>query len=106
MVKLLKQICVGICVNIILWELIVRLLLSSPCTQLYDAELGYVNVPGARYVESIEGYSQTRFNTIGFNDEEPMWKQKVSRILIVGDSYTEGFQVGKKRAMCKSQKIT
>jgi hypothetical protein len=80
---------------ILFWEIAFRLFISSPCTQEFDSEIGYVNKPYARYVESIEGYSITRFNSIGWNDREPLWGAKVTRVLVVGDSFTEAFQVAR-----------
>jgi hypothetical protein len=83
-------------INIAIWEIFFRLFISSPCTQIFDNELGYINQPRLEYLETMEGYSRTRFNSLGFNDEEPMQKNEGTRnIFIVGDSYTEAFQVAK-----------
>jgi hypothetical protein len=79
-------------------EILFRLFISTPCTQVYDPVLGYVNMPFGRYVESMEGYSVTRFNSLGWNDREPLRDNKVRRIFVIGNSYTEAFQVYRDRA--------
>lgn len=88
--KILIAVLIG---NLLFWELFLRAFLSAPSTQIPDADLGYVNQPYARYVESQEGYAQTRFNRLGFNDADPLDLPAVRRIVVLGDSYTEAFQV-------------
>lgn len=90
----LKVFFLAIMTNLVFWELFLRFFISSPCTQLPDRMLGYVNKPFARYVEAFEGYCQTRFNSLGFNDKEPSGDAS-THIFVVGDSYTESFQVDK-----------
>jgi len=63
-----------------------------PSTQKYDSKLGYTNIPFSTFIESQEGYSTTTFNSLGFNDFEPDDKLD-NKIFVVGDSYTEAFQV-------------
>ena len=54
-------------------------------------------MPNASYLESNEGYASTKFNSIGFNDREPLLGKGLNRIFVVGDSYTEAFQVTKEK---------
>ena len=82
--------------NLFFWEFFLRLFLSSPCTQISDPELGYMNLPESSFVFSSEGYSRGRFNSLGFNDNEPLVGEIAQRILVLGDSYTESFQVARK----------
>jgi hypothetical protein len=89
------KLLLAIILNVAIWEIFFRLFISSPCTQIFDNELGYINQPCSEYLETMEGYSRTRFNSIGFNDQEPLKDNVNKRIFIVGDSYTEGFQVQK-----------
>jgi hypothetical protein len=89
------KVLLAIFINILTWELFFRLLISSPSTQIFDNELGYLNKPFSNYLETMEGYSRTRFNSLGFNDQEPMKNEDTRRIFVVGDSYTEAFQVDK-----------
>jgi hypothetical protein len=93
--RLLWKVLLSLVLVTLFSEAVFRLVISSPCTQEFDRELGYVNIPFARYIESIEGYSITRFNSIGWNDREPMWGAKTPTILVVGDSFTEAFQVSR-----------
>ncbi len=74
-----------------------RLFIMSPCTQLYDDDFGYRNKPNTRFIESFEGYSTGIFNQFGFNDLPPMKNDNVRHIFIVGDSYTEAFQLNIKK---------
>ncbi|VAW65916.1 hypothetical protein MNBD_GAMMA09-221 [hydrothermal vent metagenome] len=77
---------------LILTEVFLRAFISQPSSQQYDSELGYTNIPGAKMVESLEGYSHVTFNQLGFNDAEPQ-KELIRKIFIIGDSYTEAFQL-------------
>ena len=79
---------------LLLTEVFLRIFISKPSTQQYDDQLGYTNIPGSRMIESIEGYSHITFNSIGFNDDEPIDTIK-RKIFIIGDSYTEAFQVNR-----------
>ena len=91
-----KKLFIAFSINIIAWECIIRLFISSPCTQVTDNILGYMNAPCANFVYSSEGYSRDHFNSIGFNDEEPKVAANIKRVFVVGDSYTESFQVARK----------
>ena len=76
-------------------EVSLRLIISMPSTQQFDGELGYTNIPGSQMIESWEGYSHITFNRIGFNDDDP--DDAIERkVFVVGDSYTEAFQLDKK----------
>jgi hypothetical protein len=79
-------------------EILFRFFISTPCTQVYDPVLGYINKPFGRYVESMEGHSVIRFNSLGWNDYEPLRGKDVRRIFVIGDSYTEAFQVCRDKA--------
>lgn len=82
----------ALCLNIIFWEIFIRTFISSPCTQLYDEQLGYINKPLSNYIFTSEGYSKGKFNSLGFNDKEPAADNK-RKFFFLGDSYTESFQV-------------
>jgi hypothetical protein len=57
--------------------------------------LGSVLIPGARYRQSAEGFSQGKINSKGLRDVEHDYTKspKAYRILIIGDSFTEALQV-------------
>lgn len=75
-----------------LTEIFLRIFISMPSTQQFDSELGYTNIPESKMIESTEGYSHVTFNSLGFNDDEPV-KDINNKIFVIGDSYTEAFQV-------------
>ena len=93
-----KNILIAVCVNIVVWELIIRLLISSPCTQMADSTLGYMNEPLTRFIFSSEGYSRERFNRIGFNDKDTIPGTGIKRMFVVGDSYSESFQLAQSKS--------
>ncbi len=77
---------------LILAEVFLRLFISKPSSQQYDAELGYTNIPGSKMIESMEGYSHVTFNKSGFNDADPDVNLP-RKIFVIGDSYTEATQL-------------
>jgi lysophospholipase L1-like esterase len=97
-VKLFSKLFIALAMNIVFWELFIRVFISSPCTQEADEQFGYMNISNAKFVYSTEGYSRDRFNSIGFNDDEPMWDVSARRIFVVGDSYSESFQVARRHS--------
>jgi len=88
-IRYLIAIVIGL---LIFTEIFLRIFISKPSTQQYDLELGYTNIPGSQMIESLEGYSHVTFNKLGFNDKDPDENLK-RKIFIMGDSYTEAFQV-------------
>lgn len=61
-----------------------------------DLKMGMVHIPGKRVTWRMEGYSDDKFNSVGERDiEHAIAKPKgVKRIALIGDSATEGLQVG------------
>ena len=60
-----------------------------------DPLLGYSFIPGAAYKFDSEGYSHGTINSQGRRDYEYTYEKpkNTCRILIIGDSFTEAFQV-------------
>lgn len=76
-----------------LWSAIVAVAVWNPTGYATHPVLGRIYRPGV-YVHGIEGYSVSRINSIGLRGPEIGPKRPgVPRILVLGDSLTEGLQV-------------
>lgn len=69
------------------------MLLQSPSPQNFDPELGFSYRPHAELFWGYEGFARTRFNSLGLNSPEVGPRIRPWRILIIGDSYSEGRHV-------------
>jgi hypothetical protein len=60
-----------------------------------DPILGTMFIPGAKYRQSIEGFSEGKINSRGLREYEYSYAKpdNTYRIVILGDSFTEAFQV-------------
>jgi hypothetical protein len=74
-------------------EGVTRVFITSPSRQTFDQELGYRYVPGTVVFNGSEGGARHVVNSHGFLDDEVLAKGARPRLLIVGDSMTEGAQV-------------
>jgi hypothetical protein len=69
--------------------------LNVPDFSLFIPGKGTTYIPHAYYRHTKEGFSEGRFNSHGFRDYERTYEKPpgVFRILVLGDSYIEAFQV-------------
>ena len=74
-------------------ELVARAWLTSPSAQDFDAELGWVWQPGATIYNGSEGGARLVINEHGLNDEAIGDAGYRTRILALGNSFTEAIQV-------------
>lgn len=65
----------------------------APSTTAYDPEVGLIHRPGSRFVNSLEGWSENRLNSLGRFDDEPRVPRAPHVALLLGDSYAEALQV-------------
>jgi len=74
----------------------VRLWLVSPSITVPDTRYSWVIPPHARIVNSAEGWSSTRTNSMGLLDEELCVPRARVRAVLLGDSFTEALQVARR----------
>lgn len=77
-------------------ETVTRLWLASPAPPRAYTPYGWVESPGSRIVHSVEGYSRSRLNSYGFDDDEPDTTAPVTALLL-GDSYGQSRQVSREK---------
>lgn len=78
---------------VITWNFILSVLLYKTPGTIRDNTLGKIYKPGI-LVNSDEGFSRTKINSLGMRNIEVASKgPNEKRILILGDSYTEGIHV-------------
>lgn len=80
-------------------ELVMRTWISTPATNVPDAEFKYFERPGSWQVQSREGYSRSSTNELGFFDDPIPQDDGRPRALILGDSYVEAKQVARSNSL-------
>jgi hypothetical protein len=81
---------------ILVWEIILENAVWRRTGYRSDPVLGRVYRPGV-YVHGTEGFCRTHLNSLGMRDSEiPSKTDSEFRVLALGDSFTEGFQVSDK----------
>jgi lysophospholipase L1-like esterase len=75
---------------------VLRLWLVSPSVSVPDASYGWVFQPNSRIVQSGEGWSDLRINSMGLLDDELRVPRARVRAVVLGDSYTEALQVARR----------
>ena len=73
-----------------------RLWLVSPSIAVPDTRYNWVIPPHARIVNSAEGWSSTRTNSMGLLDDELRVPRARVRAVLLGDSFTEALQVARR----------
>lgn len=87
----------GVVCALVIWSAFVAVALWRPTGYSYDAQMGRVYRPGL-YLHGTEGYSVSRINSLGMRNPELAEKTAGERrILFLGDSLTEAFQVPESR---------
>ncbi len=74
-------------------DLIVRFTLMSPAAVVFDEKLSWRHKPYATVFNSEEGWAVNTVNSMGFNDHDLAVDEQMNNVLVLGDSFTEAFQV-------------
>ncbi len=83
----------GVVLALVVWNVVAGLTLWRTTGYVSDPELGRIRKSGL-YVHGIEGFSWSHINSLGMRGEEIGSKQPgETRVLFLGDSFTEAFQV-------------
>ena len=73
-------------------EVVVRIFVTSPSTQVYDEQLGYRYAPNQWQMLAAEGGAYNKTNSLGYLDNE-FNPQAAQTIVVLGDSIAESKQV-------------
>ena len=80
---------------LLLTELILRIFFISPSKQIFDEELGWRYKPNSKLIYTSEGYGTHQLNELGLNDSTLSTKISDSKVLFLGDSFTEALEVSR-----------
>lgn len=81
-------------INLVVWEVLLRLFILSPIAHDHMPGLGWLPLPHEKGLVTEEGRGVCTYNAHGFRDAEvEPPRAGVERILVLGDSYIEGRQV-------------
>ncbi|AZN43296.1 SGNH/GDSL hydrolase family protein [Paenibacillus albus] len=91
--KLVMKIMAAILASLLAWELLLNVFVEHSSGSYSHPVLGRISKAGIN-IFGTEGYSLTRYNSLGMRSTEikPRIGNEV-RVLMLGDSYTEGAQV-------------
>ena len=78
-------------------EGLLRQFYYTPAREQVYTEHGWVKAPGSEVIQSGEGFSRSRVNSMGFYDDELLAERPPLRGLLLGDSYGEALQVPRDR---------
>lgn len=93
---MIKKIVIVSIVLLVMAEILARLAITTPSSQTYDPELGWVYIPHTSMLHAREGFARNLINNIGFNDDDLIYDESREYILFLGDSFTEAFHVERK----------
>lgn len=91
--KLFIKMCLAFILSLLLWEVILENCMFKTTGYTFHPYLGRIYKPGT-YIHGTEGYSRTTINSHGMRGPENYAKKANEfRILVLGDSFTEAFQL-------------
>jgi hypothetical protein len=91
---------VGVALFLVVSELLLQVLvpvLYRPRFTRVDAELGWVHTPSASAFHEVEGHRyRVSYNAHGYRGPDRPWEKPpgVRRVVVLGDSYVDGSEVG------------
>lgn len=84
-----------IAIALLFWEIVIRACIESPIPFHHDERFGWMPVPQSSGLYTKEGWSYTRYNEYGFRGSPiELRKNGELRVVCLGDSFTEGQQIG------------
>lgn len=91
--KAILKICIAAITCIFIWNLIIIFFIEKVPVRIYDEKIGSYYQPGSTYVNGTEGFTKISIDNHGFNNDNFELGKKKPRVIVLGDSHTESFQV-------------
>ena len=80
---------------LVLGEVITRFFITSTNIVVQDPDIGWIYKANQTIFHTKEGWGENTINNYGFNDRNYPTTRYTHRIVVLGDSYTEAFHIGR-----------
>jgi len=98
--KLFCKVTLALLLSLLLWELVLEITIIKFPGSVNHPVMGRISRSGV-YIQGTEGYCVTQINHLGFRGRNiPEKKTYEYRTMILGDSFTEAFQVAENKTFC------
>lgn len=100
MLKIYKKILFALFLSLLVWEVVLQVTVMHSPGSTNHPVLGRIYKSGT-FIYGKEGYAITHINSLGMRNAEITAKpDQEDRILVLGDSFTEAFQVSDESTFC------